>query len=301
MSTAKRLSQVLKQSPVIPIKPDSKFVIMSDCHRGDGSWSDNFLKNQNLFFAALNYYYELGYTYIELGDGDELWENRNLNQIISIHSDAYWLMSRFYEDRRLYLLYGNHDQIKKEPRYVDRFYRSYYCDGANCHVPLFPGISIGEGLILKDAAAGQQILLTHGHQGDLLNDTLWKMTRSLVRYCWKPLELLGFLDPTSAAKNYRKKKKVERRLIEWAKKENQMLICGHTHRPHFPGKNEPPYFNDGSCVHPRCITAIEIAGGSICLVKWTILTDEDRRLFVGREILAGPAPLWDYLGHTILS
>ena len=70
---------------------------MSDCHRGNGSWGDNFLNNQNLFFAALYYYYENGYSYIELGDGEELWENRQITDIINAHSDAYWLMSMFYK------------------------------------------------------------------------------------------------------------------------------------------------------------------------------------------------------------
>lgn len=291
MTTSKRLREVLKTAERIPLTPDSRFIIMSDCHRGDGSWSDNFLKNQNLFFAALNYYYELDYTYIELGDGDELWENRNLETVKSAHSNAFWLMSQFYREGRLHLLYGNHDIVKKNIRYTNKACSQYYCEVQKKDVPLFPGLEVKEGLVLEDSQ-GRKILLAHGHQGDLLNDTLWVLTRFLVRYFWKPLELAGFLDPTSAAKNYKKKGKVERRLIHFVEKEQQMLICGHTHRPHFPAKGEAPYYNDGSCVHPRCITAIEVIDSTICLVKWCIFTDEERKLFVNREVLAGPAPLW---------
>ena len=76
MNTYRRLSKVYENSKVIPYDYYSKFVIMSDCHRGSGNSGDNFLKNQNIFFAALNDYYKKGFTYIELGDGDELWENR---------------------------------------------------------------------------------------------------------------------------------------------------------------------------------------------------------------------------------
>ena len=67
MRTYKSLSKVYNKSKIIPYNNQSKFVIMSDCHRGAGNLGDNFLKNQHLFFAALKNYYEKGFTYIELG------------------------------------------------------------------------------------------------------------------------------------------------------------------------------------------------------------------------------------------
>ena len=73
-----------------------------------------------------------------------------------------------------------------------------------------------------------------------------------------------------------------------------MIITGHTHRPMFPDVGEVPYFNDGSCVHPRCITAIEIERGYITLVKWGIETKKDGTLFIGRDIIAGPRLIKEY-------
>lgn len=67
---------------------------MSDCHRGIGTSSDNFLKNQHLFFAALKYYYKRGYTYIELGDGDELWENRSMKNIVEVHDEVFEMFAQ---------------------------------------------------------------------------------------------------------------------------------------------------------------------------------------------------------------
>ena len=61
----------------------------------------------------------------------------------------------------------------------------------------------------------------------------------------------------------------------------------------FPEVGEAPYFNDGSCVHPRCITAIEIIQDSIVLVKWSVKTKNDGTLFIGKDVLAGPRNL-DY-------
>ena len=298
MSTSTHLSRVFVSSKVLPFDENSRIIIMSDCHRGNGSWGDNYSGNQNLFFAALYYYYENGYTYIELGDGDELWENRRIEDIISAHSDAFWLMSLLYSDGRLFMIYGNHDIIKKDSRYAQTKCHSFYCDSVNSKIPLFPGIQITEGLLLRYRNTDNHIFLTHGHQGDYLNDPLWKLSRFLVRYLWRPLELIGVKDPTSAAKNNEKKNIVEKNLMEWANRNNQILICGHTHRPVFPKVGESLYFNDGSCVHPRCITGIEIRNGTISLIKWATMTKPDRTLFVGREVLEGPVRLTEYFAST---
>ncbi|MDF2511815.1 MAG: hypothetical protein K0S04_1681 [Herbinix sp.] len=298
MSASTRLSQVFANSPVIQFDDTSRIIIMSDCHRGTGSWADDFSGNQNLFFAALYYYYENDYTYIELGDGDELWENRNMEDIINAHSDAFWLMSLLYREQRLLMLYGNHDIIKRDSRYIQNRCHSFYCDSINSTMSLFPGIKMMEGLILQYENTRHQIFLTHGHQGDLLNDYLWKLSRFLVRYLWRPLELVGIKDPTSAAKNPNQKSAVEKRLMDWSIENKQMLICGHTHRPVFPMVGDILYFNDGSCVHPRCITGIEIRNGMIALVKWAIMTKPDRTLFVGREFLEGPIPLVEFFNTS---
>ena len=267
---------------------------MSDCHRGDGSYADNFIKNHHLFFAALTQYNYLNYTYIELGDGDELWENRRISDSVELYGDVFWLLSKFYQNNRLFMIYGNHDIVKGKNGTVTRHLDRYYDTREKKYIPLFPGIEFYEGIILQHMVTGHRIHLLHGHQADFFNDTLWRLSRFLVRHLWKPLELVGVNDPTSAAKNYNLKKKVEKRLSEWVLKENRMLIAGHTHRPVLPDPGEPMYFNDGSCVHPRCITAIELSDGNILLVKWCNKTKFDGTLYVGREILVGPVPLSDY-------
>lgn len=295
MSVSKRLSKVFHTSSEIPIDHSSRIVLMSDCHRGDGSESDNFSNNQMLFFSALSYYYEQNYTYIELGDGDELWENRKYDQIISVHSDAFWLISKFYQQDRFYMLYGNHDMIKKNLKFCNDTCQTYFDESKNQLMPLFPEITVLEGLILVYTNTGNKIFLTHGHQGELLNDKIWKVGRFLVRYLWRPLELIGVKNPITARNNYSKiDNPAERKLINWVKAENQMLIAGHTHHPVFPKAGAAPYFNDGSCVHPRCITAIEISNGTISLVKWSVTSKEDRTLYVNRILLAGPVKLIDY-------
>lgn len=294
MNGLERLSKIFQSSEEIRFNDYSKIVLFSDCHRGDGSWADNLMKNQNIYFAALTYYYELNYTYIEIGDGDELWENSKFYDIAHAHEDIFWLLSRFYNKNSLYLIFGNHDIVKRNEEFVKANLYEYFDERWKKNIPLFKGIKIHEGLVLKHEDLGYKIFLVHGHQVDFLNYDLWPLSRFLVRYLWKPLESFGVNDPTSTAKNYHKKAEVEKKLTQWVKKEKHAIIAGHTHRPSFPEVGETPYFNDGSCVHPRCITAIEIAGGNIMLVKWYVKTKNDGTLYIGREILAGPRRLKSY-------
>jgi UDP-2,3-diacylglucosamine pyrophosphatase LpxH len=291
MNTLKRISQVLESAEEIPFDKYSRIVLMSDCHRGIGNWIDNFSKNQNLYFAALTHYYNEEFTYIEIGDGDELWENDSLAEIINVHSDVFWILSKFFNKDRLYLIFGNHDIVKKDSDFVKKNLYQYYDENKKTHISLFKNIKIHEGLVLRHKITQEKIFIIHGHQADYINDKMWPLSRFLVRYLWKPLESLGINDPTSTAKNYKKKDAVEKKLTEWAKREKNILIAGHTHRPSFPDIVEAPYFNDGSCVHPRCITAIEIIQDCIILVKWSIKTKSDGSLFIGRDVLAGPRNL----------
>lgn len=295
-SVEKRLEAVYRKAGRIRFDETDKFIIMSDCHRGQGNLNDNFLPNQQVYFGALRHYLQAGFTYIELGDGDELWENRSIGPIIAAHSDVFWLLSRFYQRGRLYLLYGNHDAVKARKGFAARRCENYYCEAENCCRPLFPDILLREGLVLESRNGGQQILLVHGHQGDLLNDLLWPAARFLVRYAWRPLEAVGFTAPTGAGRAREKREKLEIGLSAYAQAKRCLVIAGHTHRPAFSQPGRGRYFNDGSCVHPRCITGIEIEEGCISLVKWAVATRADQVLYVARERLEGPVPLQDYGG-----
>ncbi|MCI9530197.1 MAG: serine/threonine protein phosphatase [Lachnospiraceae bacterium] len=295
--TQRKLDHAYENALCLTIHMGSRIVMMSDCHRGIGNWGDNFQANQNLFFAALQYYNQRKFVYIELGDGDELWENRDLREIVRIHSNQFWMMEQFYRDGRLHMLYGNHDRKKAQGKYFQNACRMGACS-AQGDAGFFHGMKVEEAIRLKDSCSGLELLLVHGHQGDFWNDTLWKVTRFLVRYLWRPLELAGCNDPTSAAKNYQKKERVEQRLSAWANRHKSILIAGHTHRPAFPKPGDGYYFNDGSCVHPRCITALEIERGSISLVKWSVKVREDNMMYIGRDVLEGPVPLKEFAGIT---
>lgn len=262
----KKLDKLYKSSPIMDINDKSKIVIMSDCHRGAGDNFDNFTPNQNIYLSALRYYYNHGFTYIELGDGDEMWEVKNYHDIINTHKSTFKYLKRFHDHNRLIMIYGNHDLSKKSPRVLKKYFYSHYNPITKQTEPLLDNLSVLEALILN--YNNHNIFLLHGHQVDFLNSNLWRLSRFLVRHLWRFLEEIGLKDPTSSAKNYQVTKTVEKKLQGWSRKNNKILIAGHTHRPIFPKSGESLYFNDGSCIHPNGITCLEIEDGHITLVKW---------------------------------
>ena len=296
MRTEKRLNKVFSKAKRVSFDNNSKIIIMSDAHRGDGNWNDEFARNQNIYFHALLHYYNNDYTYIELGDGDELWEVSKISDIINDHNDVFELLSLFHANNRLHMLYGNHDICKKKCKLVKKQFSSYFNEISRKEEPLFSDIEVHEGLVLV-SDADNEIFLVHGHQGDFINDQIWPVSRFLVRYVWRNLELLGIQDPTKVAKNNKARTKIENKLIKWSRDNNQMIIAGHTHRPLMPKPYEHKYFNDGSGIHPRCITGIEIVDGKISLIKWSVKSKIDGTLFVAKDIVSGPIRLSSYFNH----
>ena len=297
MSSQDRLNKAYKEAKRVSFTNQDKFILFSDCHRGDSSFADDFANNRNIYFHALQHYFKEGYSYIELGDGDELWENIFFKTIFEANKNVFKLLQKYHFSKRLHMIYGNHDMVYRNPNFVKKKLSTYFDARKGKNVPLFPNIEYNEAIILENSDTQQELFLTHGHQADFMNYVGWKINRFMVRVLWKPLQVWGIKDPTSPAKNYVELIKVERRIKKWiADNGNKITITGHTHRPRFPKPEENAlhYFNDGSCVHPRSITGIEIVNGTIALIKWHIDTKEDGTLQIVREILEGPRKLEDY-------
>ncbi len=300
MSTKTRFDRAYKNAHTIPFNDTSKFILFSDCHRGDNSFADDFSRNRHLYFHALTHYDKTGFTYCELGDGDELWENRSFENIYPAHTNVYKLLKKMYNECRFHPIYGNHDMVYKNQNYVDKHLSHYFDPKSGTDIPLFPGIKFHEAIILRHETTNQELFLAHGHQADWWNYLFWKWGRFLVRILWKPLQVVGIYDPTSPAKNFKELKKIERRTKKWITDNNNLLtVVGHTHRPRFPEPGDIAYFNDGSCVHPRSITGIEIENGCISLIKWQLSTTEDGVLKIVRVLLEGPEKLADYAASNL--
>ncbi len=300
MNTVKRLTEAYKKASVECFDKDSKYIIFSDVHRGDDSVSDEFTRNQAVFLHILNFYYNKEFVYIEAGDGDELWEHKNFKHIRVAHKDIFIALKKFFDAGRLRILYGNHNIFLKSKKYVRKNYYQFYDEYNQKRVDLFHGIEPIEALVLKHKVTEQEILIVHGHQGDLINDQFWQISMILLRYFWRFLHIVGFQNPSSPARNLYKRHKVEKNYKKWIEKYKIMLICGHTHRTKFPKRDELPYFNTGCCINSRSIPGIEIVNDAILMVDWRIKVNEEGIMRIDRTVVRGPEPIERYDCKNIL-
>lgn len=156
MNTKRRLDQVFEKAFPIPFDNSSKFVFFSDMHRGDDSLADEFGRNRHIYDHALMYYYDSDFTYVEVGDGDELIEQANFKRIYSSHPWTFELLKQFFDDNRMVMLFGNHNFQLANPNFVQRNYYHTYDDYTDSFEPLFPGIHVHESVLLTHRETDQK-------------------------------------------------------------------------------------------------------------------------------------------------
>lgn len=293
-----RLDKAFMGAFPVPFDDHSKIVFFSDVHRSDDSVSDEFARNRHIYYRAINYYYQNDYTYVEVGDGDELWETPNFQRIYNSHASIFDMLKKFHATNRLYMLYGNHNMQMQKESYVKANMYEGYDDYLETTDPLFPGIHVHEALVLKHRTTGQEIFVVHGHQGDMMNDQLWRISYVLVRFFWRFMHLIGIRYAASPARNRVKRHRLEKYFRKWNLTHGISIICGHTHRPKFPSPGEPAYFNCGCCIHPRGLNCIEIVYGKIYLINWTMHSKRDGTLYIKRTVLKGPEPIINFCSNS---
>jgi len=282
----------------------SKFVILSDQHKGVRNGSDIFARADKNYLAALDHYNRNRFCYINLGDSEELWENLFIN--VKKHNKATFQKEKLFIKRDAFIkIFGNHD---------------LYWDNS----PLAPlslmqiygqTVKIYEGIILQTLVNNKtlSIYMTHGQQGDLQSDGNW-FSKWFVSNVWAPFQNYLRINPNTPANNDQLKTAHNKMMYQWSyKRKNTLLITGHTHQPvfksfteletlydnlekakkakesaqarliqqridklHLKGEKMPDftgyldtYFNSGCCCFDDGdITGIEIDDGCIRLIKW---------------------------------
>ncbi len=253
----RRMTQVLRSAQRVLFDDDSRLIFFSDLHRGDNSRSDAFAQNESLFLQALRHYYDEGFTYVEVGDGDELWQNRRLSAVKEAHGRTFDLLHAFANDNRLHMLFGNHDIRSSEPNLIFQQHRMTK-DGLTAH----------EGLLLEHEGTDRSVFVVHGHQVDFKSDALYRIARFVNRHVWRPIQNSGVGGVATSIVESRNRGTLRLRISEWIESHTQMVICGHTHTPKFAQPGDIPYFNTGSGVFDGFITGLEIQNGWIALVEW---------------------------------
>lgn len=281
-----------------------KFIILSDQHKGARNGSDDFAVAEKNYLAALDYYFNNNFYYINLGDSEELWEN-TLSQVKKFNTATFEKEKQFLLRKAFTKIYGNHDLYWDNNPLASFELEKIYGEK----------VCIYEGMILQTSIEQHplQIFLTHGHQGDVVSDGNW-FSKWFISNIWAPLQAYLALNPNTPAYDDHLKTEHNKFMYEWsAQQKSTILITGHTHQPVFESltlferlyqqlniakqtnnakeitrieaqikmKNadrnisvdftdyKPSYFNSGCCCFSDGdITGIEIADGMIRLIKW---------------------------------
>lgn len=301
----KILDPANKQGLLIPFDINKdKFIVLSDQHKGARDDADDFMLAEKNYLAALDYYNQESFTYINLGDSEELWENLLIS--VRRHNKATFEREKLFLQRGAFLkIFGNHDLYWDNDPLAPVSLLQIYGQKVNIY----------EGLILQTTIGSKplNIYMTHGHQGDLQSDGNW-FSKWFVSNIWAPLQSYLKINPNTPANNEDLKTAHNAIMYEWsAKQRNMLLITGHTHQPVFQSLTHietlyiqlerakkandierindlqkqisarhlegdvsldftgyrPSYFNTGCCCFDDGdITGIEIAEGFIRLIKW---------------------------------
>jgi predicted phosphodiesterase len=296
-----------KKGPLIEFKPDEHpVIIFSDMHKGARDGSDDFAIAEDNYLAALQYYDDQRFYFIDLGDSEELWENTIFSVIK--HNKATFEKERLFADRKAFAkIFGNHDLFWDNDPLAPLHLKNMYGQ----EVKIFTGI------VLRTALPNGtiDIFCTHGHQGDAQSDGN-AFSKWFVSYVWGPLQSFLEINTNSPSSSDSKKTLHNQYMYDWSSaQKNLLLVTGHTHQPVFNSlthlerlyldlenaqqKNDeafirklsaeiprrsreynfvnnsfktmkPGYFNAGCCCYADGnITGLEIADGYMRLVKWT--------------------------------
>jgi UDP-2,3-diacylglucosamine pyrophosphatase LpxH len=302
---------------------NSKFIVFSDQHKGAKNGADDFMVCEPNYLAALDYYNDKEFFLINLGDNEELWENRwpavKKNNEVTFEKEK-----KFVERNAFVKIFGNHDLAWG----INPF------TGIEMEKVYGKKINVYEGLILQIPQKEDPftIFLTHGHQGDARSDGNW-FSKFFVANVWAPLQGYLKINPNTPAYNATKKTLHNRIMYEWSARQKKIiLITGHTHQPVFESltelerlyrkllqaeqeknkelieeiglrirKVEPKftavskdyfkmrstYFNSGCCCFvDGDITGIEMADGFIRLIKWEKVAERSERIVLEERSLS---------------
>jgi len=197
----------MRSAPGIVLTGDSRVVILSDLHLGDGSSKDDLRHNGALLAAFLErHYLARGSILILNGDIEDL-QKFPFARIRSAWRGIFTLLDRFAREGRLIKVFGNHDEaLLESSRYP---------------YPLYPGVRLEWG--------GRILYAFHGHQASGFLAKHNELSGAMVRYVLHTLGIRNRSPSTDSLRRYR----VERRIYDFSRASGIVSVIGHTHRPLF--------------------------------------------------------------------
>jgi len=209
------------------------YVIFSDLHKGARDGADDFQRCERSYNAALVYYDELEYHLVELGDVEELWENK-LEEVVGSYEHTLKLAARFHEQQRYTRIYGNHDIAWKD----DAFFQKQM--GGLGYKDVVPIEALR--LVVHDDASKEivELFLAHGHQGTASSDRYAWFSKLFVRLGWRRIQRLINRPWNTPSMDWKLRGEHAHDMETWANDNGHVLIAGHTHKPVFFGSAKTP-------------------------------------------------------------
>ena len=217
------LGRLLEKSKSITLGRDSRILILSDLHMGNGGRRDEFRHNAPLVEDVMRrYYLPEKYSLILNGDIEELFKFP-LDAIVSQWRHIYELFLRFNEEGFFLRTFGNHDASLLDQK--DYMLAPFLLES------------------LKLSYRTENILVFHGHQASVfLWETYPVVSRLIVwflRYIAKPFGIRNF----SIAYNSRRRFAIEKSIYDFSNQAKIVSVIGHTHRPLFESLSKVDYLN----------------------------------------------------------
>jgi UDP-2,3-diacylglucosamine pyrophosphatase LpxH len=205
-----KLDALFEKSKAEELTDQSKWVIFSDLHMGDGGSTDDFKPNSDLFLTTLEeHYLKKKFGVILNGDVEEL-QRFSLQKIQAYWKRAYGLFDEFAAKTRFIKTIGNHDlQLSLK-------------DGKGAQP-----YDLREAIKLKYGK--DHLFIFHGHQASKRFQKHNDLIGFTLKYFADPLGIRNYSVSHSSRKQY----KLERRLYAYSAYRKVVSIVGHTHRPLF--------------------------------------------------------------------
>lgn len=299
-----------------------KFIVFSDQHKGAKNGADDFMLCEPNYLAALQHYHQNNYKLILLGDCEELWEN-SLAAVLKHQQKSFDWYKQFIAQGNFYKTIGNHDlDWKNDPITILQIKSIFHADvkifdgvllqttvgGKKMRILCthgHQGDKASDGnwfskFFVSKIWAPLQIFLKINPNTPAYDSQLKTMHNKLM-YEWSEAQnnlllITGhthqpvFESLTHIERLYRQlqvaQKMNDEKMIELIREEIQKRKFEYSHVTDNFLNMKPTYYNAGCCCNnDGDITGIEIAEGSIRLIKWAVKEGHPQRQVLEDETL----------------
>ena len=282
-----------------------KFIIFSDQHKGTRNEVDDFRLAEKNYLTALQYYHDHGFQFINLGDCEELWKDTP-DKVVAKNGKCFEAEKKFMAKNHYFRVFGNHDLEWKYPFQRNMYLKPFFGRKLKVYEGILLATSHNDkpySVFLAHGHQGDkrsdgnafsawvvasiwtpiqryfQISLNTPATSFELTDRHnimmheWSATQSnlifISGHTHKPVfASLDHIDRLTKALQQAKLNKDEQSIasIQTELEKRKAEYSGKKETKVF---SKPSYFNSGCCCFSDGdITGIEIADGSIRLIKW---------------------------------